>query len=60
VRTAQDRGYLENAIGDPKARLHFWKIQTHLRDKHEVKKEIIVIYSRKKQFSKASKQKLGY
>jgi hypothetical protein len=27
VRTTQDRGYLENAIGDLKARLHFEKYQ---------------------------------
>jgi hypothetical protein len=61
VRAAQDRRYLENAIDDLKARLHFEKkTSTHLRDKHEVKEKTIVIYSRIKQFSKASKQKLGY
>jgi hypothetical protein len=61
VRTAQDRGYLENAIGDLKARWHFEKnIPTHLRGKYEVKDEIIAMYSRNKQFSKANKQKLGY
>jgi hypothetical protein len=56
----QDRGYVENAIGDLKARLHFEKIPTHLRDKHEVKEGIIAIQSRNKQFSKAKEQKLGY
>jgi hypothetical protein len=41
VRIAQDRGYLENAIGDLKVR-KVWKTSTHLRGKHEVKDEIIV------------------
>jgi hypothetical protein len=59
VRAAQDRGYLENAIGDHKARLSL-ETPTHLRGKYEVKDKIIVIQSRDKQFSKLSKQKLGY
>jgi hypothetical protein len=37
-----------------------WKTSTHLRGKHEVKDEIIVIKSRNKQFSKASRLKLVY
>jgi hypothetical protein len=37
VRATQDRGHLENAMGDLKARWHFCKTSTHLRDKHEFK-----------------------
>jgi hypothetical protein len=39
VRAAQDRGYLKNAMGDLKARLHFCKTSTHLGDKHEFKEK---------------------
>jgi hypothetical protein len=43
VRAAQDRGLLENAMGDLKARLHFCKRSTHLGDKHEFKEKKIVM-----------------
>jgi hypothetical protein len=40
VRATQDRGHLEkNAMGDLKARWHFCKTSTHLRDKHEFKEK---------------------
>jgi hypothetical protein len=43
VRAAQDRGHLENAMGDLRARFAFCKISAHLGDKHEFKEEKVVI-----------------
>jgi hypothetical protein len=62
VRRAQDRGFLEKMLYVilKQDSILKKKISTHLRGKHEGKEAILVILSRIKQFSKVSKQKLGY